>query len=93
MSRVFESCIKSLPQGCLTCLLTDVCAEKQLYDKGRADAIKELPTGLYCDGFNYGYEQALDKIFSLAKQNAYDDGVGYSISLQVLDSLIEHLKG
>lgn len=38
------------------------------------------------------YNQALEDIFNLAKQNAYDDGVDYSISLQVLDGLIEQLK-
>lgn len=26
-----------------------------MYEKGRADATKELPTSLYCDGFNDGY--------------------------------------
>lgn len=42
MSRVFESCLKSLPQGCLDCVFNGECEEKQLYEKGRADAYKEL---------------------------------------------------
>jgi len=31
-------------------------AEKR-YQQGKADATKELPTSLYCDGFNDGYEK------------------------------------
>lgn len=41
MSRVFESCLKSLLYGCTDCVLADDCAEKQLYNKGRADGIDE----------------------------------------------------
>lgn len=52
MSRVFESCLKSLPQGCANCVLADECAEKQLYEKGRAGGIDELTKAL-CE-YNLG---------------------------------------
>ena len=36
------------------------------YQQGRADATKELPTSLYCDGFNDGYSKgradAIDEV-------------------------------
>lgn len=38
------------------------------------------------------YNQALEDIFNLAKQNAYDDGVDYSIGLQKLDELITNIR-
>lgn len=38
--------------------------------------------------YDDGYNQALEDVFNLAKQNAYDDGVDYSIGLQKLDELI-----
>lgn len=43
MSRVFESCLKSLEKKCVDCIfIEEECPEKQLYDKGRADAIKNI---------------------------------------------------
>lgn len=38
------------------------------------------------------YNQALEDIFNLAKQNSYDDGVDYSIGLQKLDELIANIS-
>lgn len=42
--------------------------------------------------YNGGYNQALKDVFNLAKQNAYDDGVDYSIGLQKLDELIANIR-
>lgn len=44
------------------------------------------------DKMNEAYNQALEDIFDLAKQNAYDDGVDYSIGLQKLDELIANIR-
>lgn len=38
------------------------------------------------------YNQALEDIFNIAKQNAYDDGVDYSIGLRKLDELIANIS-
>lgn len=47
-----------------------------------------LSMNMYSDGYN----QALEDIFNLAKQNSYDDGVDYSIGLQKLDELIASIR-
>lgn len=69
----------------------------QGYEQGRADQKEE-------DNVFFNFEgawelekkkvraDAFEELFFLAKENAYDDGVDYSISLQVLDELIEQLK-
>lgn len=48
---------------------------EERYQQGRADATKELPTSLYCDGFNDGYAKGksdmLDKIIQAEKNKYY----------------------
>lgn len=39
------------------------------YEQGKADATKELPTSLYCDGFNDGYPKG--------RADAIDDALNY----------------
>lgn len=45
------------------------------------------------DAYQQGKLDVLQELFVLAKENAHEDGIDYSIGLQVLDNLIEQLKG
>lgn len=45
------------------------------------------------EAYQQGKADALNELFCLAKEFAYDDGVDYSISLYDLDNIITELKG
>lgn len=66
-----------------------------IYNKGRADATKELPTSLYCDGFNDGYPKGKsDAIDELSKEIEYclNCGMGKGKSLEHLLKVAEKMK-
>jgi len=42
------------------------------YEQGKADAIKELPTMLYCDGFNDGYAKGRADMINAIKNDLHD---------------------
>lgn len=76
MSRAYESCLKSLPQGCMDCVFNYNCAEKELYEKGKEDAIDEAI-------------HHLDNCTTNCHED-YIDGVHFSIG--VLEQLKEQNK-
>lgn len=59
------------------------------YQQGRADATKELPTSLYCDGFNDGYPKGRTDMIDEIKQNFHNV---YSDSLYCLENMAEDCK-
>lgn len=69
MSRVFESCIKSLLYGCTDCVLAYDCAEKQLYNKGRADAIDECIKVFRNIPRHYYRDELLNELEQLKENN------------------------
>lgn len=62
MKVLYDECIEALRDNkCSECndfYQCSVCDYfQEQYEKGKADAQNELPTGLYVDGFNDGYEK------------------------------------
>lgn len=92
MSRVFESCIKLLSQGCLDCVFNGECAEKQLYEQGRADERKEweLSAGELLVKYAGDINEALPNMVEKIQTKAYEQGKAEAVEYLVVNGYIKY---